>query len=116
MNKSLILILFLLYSLHFAAQTFEVPFISQPDTLVKTMLPFHDAGAAGRDLTWNFKSLSQGEDYPVCLSFHRATDFAKFSVTEHHTRYCRHISGDSLFSDGFEAHRLLCYRHADATE
>ena len=62
MNKSLILILFLLYSLHFAAQTFEVPFISQPDTLVKTMLPFHDAGAAGRDLTWDFKSLSLGED------------------------------------------------------
>ena len=62
MNKSLILILFLLYSLHFAAQTFEVPFISQPDTLVKTMLPFHDAGAAGRDFTWDFKSLSPGED------------------------------------------------------
>ncbi len=76
MNKSLILILFLLYSLHFAAQTFEVPFISQPDTLVKTMLPFHDAGAAGRDLTWDFKSLSQGEDYAVCLSFPKATDFA----------------------------------------
>lgn len=114
MNRYLILILLLFYSLHFAAQTFEVPFISQPDTLVKTMLPFHDAGAAGRDLTWDFKSLSPGEDYPVCLSFPYATDSAKFHVTEHHTRYCRHISSDSLFFDSFEAHLLLCYRLADA--
>lgn len=53
-------------------------------------------------MTWNFRSLSAGEDYPVYILQPNTSDSAKFHTIEHRTRYYWRISGDSLYSGGFE--------------
>lgn len=114
MKRFAFVIISLFFCLCSSAQTFEVPFLFQPDTLVKNLLPFQDAGAAGRDMTWNFRSLSAGEDYPVYILQPNTSDSAKFHTIEHRTRYYWRISGDSLYSGGFEnANAYMPYKRPE---
>lgn len=83
------------------ATEFPFPHLDKNDTIIMTQLPYHDAGAAGDNMIWDFSTvdLSEGKDYAIALNY---LSDSTFCAQEHRTRYYWHVSGDSLYCTGYE--------------
>lgn len=72
------------------------------DTITKQIYPYHDAGAGGIDIFWDFRDLNEGTDYPVCNSLANANDSTEFVSDEHATRYYYKECEHELYCMGYE--------------
>ena len=92
--------LFSLFTAYSGNSIFLAPHVG--DTIIKTRLPFYDAGSAGKGVIWDFRNVPMGKEYVVSTSFINDSDSTRFIVSEHRTKYYWCIAKDSIYCLGFE--------------
>lgn len=76
--------------------------ILRPDTLTGELYAFADAGPAGKDVIWDFRSLTEPQETRRCISLVLPDDSLRLCVHERHARTYYALQGDTLFSTGYE--------------
>lgn len=76
--------------------------ILRPDTLTGELYAFADAGPAGKDVIWDFRSLAEPQETRRCISLVLPDDSLRLCVHERHARTYYALQGDTLFSTGYE--------------
>ena len=73
------------------------------DRIVKQQVAFKDPGSAGKELTWDFRTLQPiNEEYKLDYFIPDSTRMDTLCGMEHNTRYYYFQKRDSLWSIGFE--------------
>lgn len=92
-------------------------FMSMPgrnDTITKQIFPYHDPGAGGTEMIWNFRSIGAGDDYVVRNAQRNRTDSTAFVSDEHATRYYYKECLRELYCTGYE--NAVSYVQYDSME
>lgn len=76
--------------------------ILRPDTLTGELYAFADAGPAGKDVIWDFRSLTEPQETRRCISLVSPDDSSYLCVHERHARTYYVLQGDTLFCTGYE--------------
>lgn len=84
------------------------------DTITKQLFPYHEPGAGGVDVEWNFKDISDGNPYIVCNAPVNITDSTSFVSDEHSTRYYYTERAHGLYCAGYE--NAISYVQYDSLE
>lgn len=74
----------------------------RPDTLTGELYVFADAGPAGKDVIWDFRSLTEPQETKRCISLVSPDDSSHLCVHERHARTYYVLQGDTLFCTGYE--------------
>lgn len=74
----------------------------RPDTLQGMLYSFTYEGAAGKDVVWDFRSLTEPHEMTRYISLISPDDSLQLCVHEHHTRTFYKMQEDTLFCTGYE--------------
>jgi len=72
------------------------------DSIVKQQMEYVHPGAAGKQITWDFRNVRPVNDEYVLLYKSQSKDTSKIAGIEHHTIYRYQIRHDSLLHTGYE--------------
>lgn len=105
-NQLLTLMLLLMFVINTSAQqrlTKERNALRGSDRLIKQQVEFKDPGSAGKQLTWDFRTLQPiNEEYKLDYFIPDSTRMDTLCGMEHNTRYYYYQKRDSLWAIGFE--------------